>query len=166
MFAWIGRLLGKKRETPPSPTSLFDLFTVRARTTMKYSREHAIKAGMEWIDTNHVLLGLLEESDDVCAAMLRELNVNITRLREETLRRTPKGTAAEIGNMPFTPRAKRVLERALYEARSLNHNYVGTEHLLMGLVLEPDGLAGQVLTDAGVKEAKARRAMLKILSSS
>ncbi|HEY7515471.1 MAG TPA: Clp protease N-terminal domain-containing protein, partial [Vicinamibacteria bacterium] len=116
---------------------MFDRFTDRARKVVGWSRQEAQRFQHDYIGTEHILLGLIREGGGVAADVLRNLSVDPLRVREEVEKRMKAGTASvTMGQLPFTPRAKRVLELSLEEARDLGHNYIGTEHLLLGLIRE------------------------------
>jgi len=131
------------------------------------AREEAARLHHEYVGTEHILLGLIREGEGVAAAVLTNLNVDLEEIQqkiEETVKKG-KATAAAGPDLPYTSRAKKVLELAMSEARELNHSYVGTEHLLLGLLREEKGIAAQVLTDAGVNLEQARAETLRLLGS-
>ncbi len=127
---------------------------------MFYAQEEAQKFGEGYVSTEHLLLGLVRESDSVAARVLDKLNVSLNRVRAEVEKQLPRGDARPNQDMTLTPRAKRVIDLAYDEARNLNNNYIGTEHLLLGLIREGDGLAGRVLAKLGVELEKARREVM------
>src|SRR5213592_4063372 len=135
-------------------------FTDRVRKVLQMAREEAARLHHEYVGTEHILLGLIREGEGVAAAVLTNLNVDL----EETVKKG-KAAAAAGPDLPYTSRAKKVLELAMSEARELNHSYVGTEHLLLGLLREEKGIAAQVLTDAGVNLEQARAETLRLLGS-
>jgi ATP-dependent Clp protease ATP-binding subunit ClpC len=142
-------------------------FTERVRKVLAMAREEAIRLQHEYLGTEHMLLGLIREGEGVAAAVLQNLGVdldNVTQRIEETVK---KGKAAQATgpDLPFTSRAKKVLELAMAEARDLNHSYVGTEHLLLGLIRERTGIAAQVLTDAGATLDAVREETLRLLGT-
>src|SRR3990170_4209158 len=142
-------------------------FTDRVRKVLQMAREEAARLHHEYVGTEHILLGLIREGEGVAAAVLTNLNVDLEDIQqkiEETVRRG-KAAAAAGPDLPYTSRAKKVLELAMTEARELNHSYVGTEHLLVGLLREEKGIAAQVLTDAGVTLEQARAETLRLLGS-
>jgi hypothetical protein len=122
------------------------------------AREEAARLHHEYVGTEHILLGLIREGEGVAAAVLQNLNVDLDDVTQKIEDTVKKGKAAQATgpDLPYTSRAKKVLELAMAEARDLNHSYVGTEHLLLGLLREEKGIAAQVLTDAGVNLEAAR----------
>jgi ATP-dependent Clp protease ATP-binding subunit ClpC len=142
-------------------------FTDRVRKVLQMAREEAARLHHEYVGTEHILLGLIREGEGVAAAVLTNLNVDLDEIQqriEETVKKG-KAPAPEGPDLPYTSRAKKVLELAMSEARELNHSYVGTEHLLLGLLREEKGIAAQVLTDAGVSLEQARAETLRLLGS-
>ena len=141
-------------------------FTDRVRKVLAMAREEAVRLQHDYVGTEHILLGLIREGDGVAAEVLRSLAADLDellRLVEENVR--PGKASASIGELPYTTRAKKVLEYAMAEARELNHSYVGTEHLLLGLLREEKGLAAKVLGELGIGLEEARAEMLKLLGS-
>ncbi len=136
---------------------MWQRFTERARKVVFYAQEEAQKFGEGYVSTEHLLLGLVRESDSVAARVLERLGVSLSRIRAEVEKQLPRGDARPSQDMTLTPRAKRVIDLAYDEARNLNNNYIGTEHLLLGLIREGDGLAGRVLAKLGVDLERARR---------
>ncbi|HWP39228.1 MAG TPA: ATP-dependent Clp protease ATP-binding subunit [Gemmatimonadales bacterium] len=142
-------------------------FTDRVRKVLQMAREEAARLHHEYVGTEHILLGLIREGEGVAAAVLTNLNVDLEEIQqkiEETVKKG-KAPAASGPDLPYTSRAKKVLELSMSEARELNHSYVGTEHLLLGLLREEKGIAAQVLTDAGVNLEQARAETLRLLGS-
>jgi ATP-dependent Clp protease ATP-binding subunit ClpC len=139
---------------------MWQRFTERARKVVFYAQEEAQKFGEGYVSTEHLLLGLVRESDSVAARVLEKLGVSLSRIRAEVEKQLPRGDARPPQDMTLTPRAKRVIDLAYDEARNLNNNYIGTEHLLLGLIREGDGLAGRVLAKLGVELEKARREVM------
>jgi len=127
-----------------------------------YAQEEAQKFGEGYVSTEHLLLGLVRESDSVAARVLEKLGVSLGRIRQEVEKQLPRGDARPSQEMTLTPRAKRVIDLAYDEARNLNNNYIGTEHLLLGLIREGDGLAGRVLAKLGVELERARREVMSL----
>ena len=119
---------------------MWQRFTERARKVVFYAQEEAQKFGEGYVSTEHLLLGLVRESDSVAARVLDKLGVSLNRVRAEVEKQLPRGDARPNQDMTLTPRAKRVIDLAYDEARNLNNNYIGTEHLLLGLIREGDGL--------------------------
>jgi|GEM_PF-3745200 len=136
---------------------MWQKFTERARKVVFYAQEEAQKFGEGYVSTEHLLLGLVRDSDSVAARTLEKLGVSLNRIRAEVEKQLPRGDARPSQDMTLTPRAKRVIDLAHDEARNLNNNYIGTEHLLLGLIREGDGLAGRVLAKLGVELERARR---------
>ena len=146
--------------------SRFEKFTERARKVLSLSQEEAQSFNHDYIGTEHILLGLVREGEGVAAKVLTSLGVELDKLRsavEYIIGRGEKGVTGEIG---LTPRAKRVIELAVDEARRLNHNYIGTEHLLLGLLREEEGVASGVLESMGISLDKVRAETVRILSQS
>jgi ATP-dependent Clp protease ATP-binding subunit ClpA len=142
-------------------------FTERVRKVLAMAREEAARLHHEYVGTEHILLGLIREGEGVAAAVLQNLNVDLDEVQQRIEDTVKKGKAASgTGpDLPYTSRAKKVLELAMAEARDLNHSYVGTEHLLLGLLREEKGIAAQVLTDAGVNLDAARAETLRLLGT-
>src|SRR3989442_857714 len=142
-------------------------FTDRVRKVLQMAREEAARLHHEYVGTEHILLGLIREGEGVAAAVLTNLNVDLEEIQQKIEETVKKGKAAAAAgpDLPYTSRAKKVLELAMSEARELNHSYVGTEHLLLGLLREEKGIAAQVLTDAGVNLEQARAQTLRLLGS-
>ncbi|HKA60653.1 MAG TPA: ATP-dependent Clp protease ATP-binding subunit [Gemmatimonadales bacterium] len=142
-------------------------FTDRVRKVLQMAREEAARLHHEYVGTEHILLGLIREGEGVAAAVLTNLNVDLEEIQQKIEETVKKGKAAAAAgpDLPYTSRAKKVLELAMSEARELNHSYVGTEHLLLGLLREEKGIAAQVLTDAGVNLEQARAETLRLLGS-
>jgi ATP-dependent Clp protease ATP-binding subunit ClpC len=140
--------------------NMWQRFTERARKVVFYAQEEAQKFGEGYVSTEHLLLGLVRESDSVAARVLDKLGVSLNRVRAEVEKQLPRGDARPNQDMTLTPRAKRVIDLAYDEARNLNNNYIGTEHLLLGLIREGDGLAGRVLAKLGVELEKARQQVM------
>jgi ATP-dependent Clp protease ATP-binding subunit ClpC len=141
-------------------------FTDRVRKVLAMAREEAIRLQHDYVGTEHILLGLIREGEGVAAAVLTNLNVDLEQIHERIEESVRKGKATiALGELPYTSRAKKVLEYAMAEARELNHSYVGTEHLLLGLLREEKGIAAQVLNSLGVTLEDARAETLKLLGS-
>ena len=149
-------LVWKQTYTTVSPT-------VPAKSWRSPNERH-IGSNHEYIGTEHVLLGLIKEGNGVAAAVLRNLNVDLRKLYNEVEKFIPSGPDMVTGGkLEQTPRTKKVIEYAIEEARNFKHNYVGTEHLLLGLLREEEGLAAQVLMNIGVKLDEVRAEILKLL---
>jgi len=141
-------------------------FTDRVRKVLAMAREEAIRLQHDYVGTEHILLGLNREGEGVAAAILTNLNVDLDQIHDQVEESVKKGKATiALGELPYTSRAKKVLEFAMAEARELNHSYVGTEHLLLGLLREEKGIAAQVLNSLGVSLEEARAETLKVLGS-
>jgi len=141
-------------------------FTDRVRKVLAMAREEAIRLQHDYVGTEHILLGLIREGEGVAAAVLMKLTVDLDAIHEEVEESVRKGKATiALGELPYTSRAKKVLEYAMAEAREMSHSYVGTEHLLLGLLREEKGIAAQVLNSTGVTLEEARAETLKILGS-
>jgi ATP-dependent Clp protease ATP-binding subunit ClpC len=145
---------------------MFERFTERARKVMALANQEAQRFNHEYIGTEHILLGLLKEGTGVGPNVLRNLGVDLHKVRVEVEKRVKFGPEmVAMGKLPLTRRARKVSEYAVEEARNLNHNFVGTEHILLGLLRETDGVAAQVLQDLGVKLEIVREEVLKLLGA-
>jgi ATP-dependent Clp protease ATP-binding subunit ClpC len=145
---------------------MFDRFTDRAKKVMNLARQEAQRFNHEYIGTEHVLLGLVQEGSGVAANVLRQMSIDLSKIRSEVEKMVKTGPSmVTMGQLPFTPRAKKVLELSMEEASNLNHNYIGTEHLLLGLIKENEGIAAQVLMNLGVKLEDVREEVLEFLGA-
>ena len=145
---------------------MFERFTDRARKVMALANQEAQRFNHEYIGTEHILLGLVKEGSGVGATVLKNLDVDIKKLRLEIEKLVKSGPdMVTMGKLPQTPRAKKVIEYAIEEARSLNHNYIGTEHILLGLLRESEGIAAQVLMNLGLKLENVRNEVLNLLGA-
>ncbi len=145
---------------------MFDRFTDRARKVMALARREAQRFNHDFIGTEHILLGLVQEGSGVAANVLKNLGVDGNKIRGEIEKHVQSGPSmVSMGQLPFTPRAKKVLELSQEEANELGHNYIGTEHLLLGLIRENDGVAAQVLMDLGVKLEEVKEEVLELLGA-
>ncbi|MCC5786011.1 MAG: ATP-dependent Clp protease ATP-binding subunit [Phycisphaerales bacterium] len=145
---------------------MFERFTDRARKVMALANQEAQRFNHEYIGTEHILLGLVKEGSGVGANVLKNLDVDLRKVRLEVEKLVKAGPEmVTMGKLPQTPRAKKVIEYAIEEARNLNHNYVGTEHLLLGLLREQDGVAAQVLMNLGLKLEEVREEVLNLLGA-
>jgi ATP-dependent Clp protease ATP-binding subunit ClpC len=135
---------------------MWEPFTERARRSIVLAQEEAQRLGNNYIGTEHILLGIISEGESLAAKVLESLGVNLAKVRQEVEAIVGRGGQTVQQEMVFTPRAKRVIELAFEEARQLNHNYIGTEHLLLGLIREGEGVAARVLTNLGIDPAKVR----------
>jgi len=145
---------------------MFERFTDRARKVMALANQEAQRLNHEYIGTEHILLGLVKEGSGVGATVLKQLDVDLRKVRMEVEKLVKSGPdMVTMGKLPQTPRAKKVIEYAIEEARHLGHNYVGTEHLLLGLLREQDGVAAQVLVNLGLKLEDVREEVLNLLGA-
>ena len=145
---------------------MFNRFTERARKVIILAKEEARRFNHDYIGTEHILLGLIREGEGVAAAVLQKLDVSLENIRLEIEKLVQPGPTTQIiGDIPFTPRAKKALELAAEEARSLGHNYIGTEHLLLGLIREGEGIASQVLLNLGMDLNSVRNEVMGLLGS-
>ena len=138
---------------------MFERFTERARQVVVLAQGEARELKHNYIGTEHLLLGLLREEEGIAARVLAQLQVDLEGVRAQVARIVGQGDEVTSGQIPFTPRAKKVLELALREGLSLGHNYIGTEHLLLGLVREGEGVAVRILLDQGIDAEKVRDAV-------
>jgi len=143
---------------------MFERFTDRARKVMQLANQEAQRFNHEYIGTEHILLGLVKEGSGVAANVLKNLDIDLKKVRVEVEKFVQTGPdMVTIGRLPQTPRAKKVIDYSIEEARNLNHNYVGTEHLLLGLLREQEGVAAQVLMSLGLKLEDVREEVLNLL---
>jgi len=143
---------------------MFERFTERARQVVVLAQEEARTLKHNYIGTEHILLGLLREEEGLAARVLESLDITVERVRAQVVRIVGSGEEVTSGQIPFTPRAKKVLEMALREALSLGHNYIGTEHILLGLVRENEGVAARILVDFDADSEKIRNEVIRMLS--
>ena len=146
---------------------MFEKFTERARKVMSLARQEAQRLNSEFIGTEHILLGIIQEGGGVAAKVLKNLNVDLKRIRQEIEKLITPSTSPTVtlGQLPFSPRAKRVIELAGEAASQLGHDVIGTEHLLLGLLKENEGIAAQVLTNLGLKLDEVRDMVLEVLGA-
>ena len=145
---------------------MFNRFTERARKVIVYAKEEARRFNHDYIGTEHLLLGLVREGEGVAAAVLQKLGIDLETIRIEVEKMVQPGPQTQVlGDIPFTPRSKKALELSAEEARALGHNYIGTEHLLLGLVKEGEGMAYRVLLNLGLDLAKLRNEVMELLGS-
>src|SRR6186997_736883 len=145
---------------------MYERFTDRARKVMQLANQEAQRFNHEYIGTEHILLGLVKDGSGVAANVLKNLDVDLRKIRlevEKIVQTGPGGDQVVLGKLPHTPRAKKVIEYSVEEARNLNHNYVGTEHLLLGLLREQEGVAAQVLMNLNLKLEEVREEVLNLL---
>ena len=142
---------------------MFERFTDRARRVIFLAQEEARMLNHDYIGTEHILLGLIHEGEGVAAKALESLGISLDAVRQQVEEIIGQGQQAPSGHIPFTPRAKKVLELAHREARALGHAYVGTEHILLGLIREGDGVAAQVLVKLGADLNRVRQQVIQLL---
>ncbi len=146
---------------------MYDRFTDRARKVMQLANQEAQRFNHEYIGTEHILLGLVKEGSGVAASVLKNLDIDLHKIRLEVEKIVPSGSdRVTMGKLPQTPRMKKIIDYSIAEARDLGHNYVGTEHLLLGLLREVDGVAAQVLVNLGLKSENVREEVLNFLGCS
>jgi ATP-dependent Clp protease ATP-binding subunit ClpA len=171
-----GRLLSWRRKDPRNPAGprhiddrmeggMFERFTNRARDVVKLAQQEARRLDHDHIGTEHVLLGLLGEPQSIGAKALVALGLSLEAVRTDVERIIGRGKQAPTGHIPFTPRAKKVLEMSLREALKLHHNYIGTEHIVLGLVREGEGVAAKILVASGANLPEVRQEVLRLLAS-
>ena len=144
---------------------MFERFTDRARRVVILAQEEARLLNHNYIGTEHILLGLIQENEGVAAKALESLDISLESVRGQVEEIIGQGTKPPDGHIPFTPRAKRVLELSLREALQLGHNYIGTEHVLLGLIREGEGVAAQVLVKLGADLARVREQVVHLLAT-
>jgi len=143
---------------------VFERFTDRARRVVVLAQDESRRLNHDYIGTEHILLGLIAEGGGVAARALESLGISLESLRQRVEETVGRGEREPSGHIPFTPRAKTVLERSLTASRQLGHRYIGTEHILLGLLDEADGIAGQVLLSAGAYPDKVRQQVVRLLA--
>ncbi|MBF5002178.1 NDP-hexose 4-ketoreductase, partial [Nocardia sp. BSTN01] len=143
---------------------MFERFTDRARRVVVLAQEEARMLNHNYIGTEHILLGLIHEGEGVAAKSLESLGISLEGVRSQVEEIIGQGQQAPSGHIPFTPRAKKVLELSLREALQLGHNYIGTEHILLGLIREGEGVAAQVLVKLGADLNRVRQQVIQLLS--
>src|SRR5712664_959971 len=144
--------------------SMFERFTDASRRVVVLAQEEARILNHDYIGTEHILLGLLREGEGVAARALESLGISLDAVRQQVEEIIGQGQQAPSGHIPFTPRAKKVLELSLREALQLGHNYIGTEHILLGLIREGEGVAAQVLQKLGADLGRVRQQVIQLLS--
>jgi ATP-dependent Clp protease ATP-binding subunit ClpA len=147
------------------PTML-ERFTHRARRVVVLAQEEARTLYHDYIGTEHILLGLIHEGEGIAARAFGSLNISLEAVLQKVEQMIGRGQAAPTGHIPFTPRAKKVLELSFRESRQLGHNYIGTEHILLGLIHEGEGVAAEVLQKLGASLTSVRQAVIRLLSGS
>ena len=143
---------------------MFERFTDRARRVVVLAQEEARLLNHSYIGTEHILLGLIHEGEGVAAKALESLGISLEAVRSQVEEMIGQGGSSPSGHIPFTPRAKKVLELSLREALQLGHNYIGTEHILLGLIREGEGVAAQVLIKLGADLSRVRQQVIQLLS--
>ena len=141
----------------------FDKFTRRARKVLTLAQEEALRFNHGYIGTEHLLLGLVRERDGVAARILENMGVRLHKVRSAVEFIIGRGEEAVVGEISLTPRSKRIIELAIDEARQLNHHYIGTEHILLGLVREGEGIGAGVLESLGVNLEKVRAQVVRVV---
>jgi ATP-dependent Clp protease ATP-binding subunit ClpA len=144
---------------------MFERFTERARQVVVLAQDESRLLKHNYIGTEHILLGLLREEEGLAAHVLQSFDITVEEVRAQVARVIGEGDEVTTGQIPFTPRAKKVLELALREALSLGHNYIGTEHILLGVARENSGVAARILLDFGVDAEKIRNETARLLSA-
>jgi ATP-dependent Clp protease ATP-binding subunit ClpC len=142
---------------------MFERFTDRARRVVVLAQEEARMLNHNYIGTEHILLGLIDEGEGVAAKALESLGISLDAVRQQVEEIIGQGQQTPSGHIPFTPRAKKVLELTRHEASQLGHNYIGTEHILLGLIRERDGVAAQVLVKLGADLNRTRQQVIEML---
>ncbi len=145
---------------------MFERFTDRARRVVVLAQEEARMLNHNYIGTEHILLGLIHEGEGVAAKALESLGISLEAVRQQVEEIIGQGQQAPSGHIPFTPRAKKVLELSLREALQLGHNYIGTEHILLGLIREGEGVAAQVLVRLGADLNRVRSQVIRLATKS
>lgn len=157
------KIIQGKHTTPSDLVGRFDLFTKRARHVLTLAQEEAQRFQHNYIGTEHLLLGLVREEEGVASQVLRNLGIEVDQVRHATEAIIGRGERIVLGEVGLTPRAKKVIEFALDEARRLTHHFIGTEHLLLGLLREGDGIAAGVLVNFGLHLQQVRTETLRVL---
>src|SRR3954451_18649858 len=147
----------------PEAVLVFERFTDRARRVVVLAQEEARLLNHSYIGTEHILIGLIHEGEGVAAKALESLGISLEAVRSQVEEIIGQGGSSPSGRIPFTPRAKKVLELSLREAFQLGHNYIGTEHILLGLIREGEGVAAQVLVKLGADLSRVRQQVIQLL---
>lgn len=145
--------------------AMFGRFTEKAQQALVFAQQEAVALNHNYVGTEHILLGLLKQSDGVAAVALKNLGVDLEKVRQEVVSIIGMGNPGSTQIVGYTPRTKKVLELSLAEARALSHNYIGTEHLFLGLIREGEGVAAKILNDLGINLEKARQEVMSLLNS-
>ena len=143
---------------------MFEMFTDRARRVVVLAQEEARALDHNYIGTEHILLGLIHEGEGVAARALESLGISLEAVRQQVEEIIGRGQDPQSGHIPFTPRAKKVLELSLRESQQLGHHHIGTEHILLGLIREGEGVAAQVLVRLGADLNRVREQVLQLLA--
>src|SRR5659263_220132 len=143
---------------------MFERFTDRARRVVVLAQEEARMLNHNYIGTEHILLGLIHEGEGVAAKALESMGISQEGVRAQVIEIIGEGQQAPTGHIPFTPRAKKVLELSLREALQLGHNYIGTEHILLGLIREGEGVAARILNDLDADADRIRQEVMRVLA--
>src|SRR5215472_7903860 len=157
------RLIDALRGRKEGDRDRFDKFTKRARKVLRLAQEEAQRLGHDYIGTEHLLLGLVREGEGVAANVLNNLGVELDKVRSKVEALIGRGNQVILGEIGLTPRAKKVIELAVDEARRLSHHYIGTEHLLLGMIREGHGIGAGVLQELGVDLEKVRAETMRVL---
>jgi len=160
---WPGRGAGYGPKGGEESDEMFKKFTDRARRVVVLAQEEARMLNHNYVGTEHILLGLIHEGEGVAAKALESLGISLDAVRQQVEEIIGRGQQAPASHIPFTPRAKKVLELSLREALQLGHNYIGTEHILLGLIREGDGVAAQVLAKLGADLNRVRQQVIQLL---
>jgi ATP-dependent Clp protease ATP-binding subunit ClpC len=144
---------------------VFERFTDRARRVVVLAQSEARMLNQDYIGTEHLLLGLIQEGEGVAARALEQLDISLVAVQQRVEQLIGRGTQSPTGHIPFTPRAKKVLELSLRESLNIGHNYIGTEHILLGLIREGEGVAAQVLRQLGADLERVRLEVLRLLAA-
>ena len=145
--------------------AVFERFSERTRQVIVFAQEESRTLRHDYIGTEHLLLGLLREEEGLAAQVLESLDITVARVRARVVRTVGSGTRVTSGQIPFTPRAKKVLELGLTEALSLDHDYIGTEHILLGLVRDSDSVAARILLEFDANSERIRSEVTRVLSA-
>jgi hypothetical protein len=164
-IAEVNQAFRRHHPGPCNTGSLFERFTEPARQVVVLAQDEARALGHNYIGTEHILLGLLREREGMAARVLGSLGITVESVRGQVTRIVGAGEQTVTGQIPFTPRAKKVLELSLREALTLGHNHIGTEHVLLGLLREHEGVAVRVLVDSGVGPETVRASVLEELGN-
>jgi hypothetical protein len=156
---------GHDRSVPQGGVDRFDRFTDGARRVLTFAQDEAQRFNHNYIGTEHLLLGLIREAEGVAAQVLGNLGVELTNVRQAVELTIGRGGRPVTGEVGLTPRAKRAIERSIGEARGMDHRYIGTEHLLLGVILVADGTAAEVLESLGVDLGRARAEIIRLIDA-